>query len=78
MEYKKFAEIIKNKRMDLGYTQKDFARIINIGQSKYNKIENGNLEPSFVVLQRIAIELKLDLNELLEIKKPNTDIKIYD
>lgn len=78
MEYKKFAEIIKNKRIDLGYTQKDFARIINIGQSKYNKIENGNLEPSFVVLQRIAIELKLDLNELLEIKKPNTDIKIYD
>ena len=61
MEYKKFAEIIKNKRMDLGYTQKDFARIINVGQSKYNKIENGNLEPSFVVLQRIAIELKLDL-----------------
>ncbi len=78
MEYKKFAEIIKNKRMDLGYTQKDFARIINVGQSKYNKIENGNLEPSFVVLQRIAIELKLDLNELLEIKKPNPDIKIYD
>ena len=78
MEYKKFAEIIKNKRMDLGYTQKDFARIINVGQSKYNKIENGNLEPSCVVLQRIAIELKLDLNELLEIKKPNPDIKIYD
>lgn len=78
MEYKKFAKIIKNKRKDLGYTQKDFAKKINVGQSKYNKIENGNLEPSFAILQRIVIELNIDLNEILELKKPNKDIIIYD
>lgn len=62
--------IIKYKRIEKGYTQKDFSRLLAISQSKYNKIENGNMEPSFILLQLISRYLEIDLNEILEIKKP--------
>jgi transcriptional regulator with XRE-family HTH domain len=70
MNYKDFSLIIKYKRIEKGYTQKDFSRLLAISQSKYNKIENGNMEPSFILLQLISRYLEIDLNEILEIKKP--------
>lgn len=75
MKYEAFAKIIKEKRMELGYTQKEFAKEIPLNISIYNKIENGNQEPSFQILQRICILLELDLTEILEIKKPRGEHK---
>lgn len=70
MTYKEFSLIIKYKRIEKKYTQKEFSNLLAISQSKYNKIENGNMEPSFILLQLIARYLEIDLNEILEIKKP--------
>ena len=54
----------------MGYTQYEFARMLTLKQSHYNKIENGLIEPSFGILQLICIYLEIDLTELLELKKP--------
>lgn len=77
MTYKEFAKIIKRKRELMGYSQKDFANILPIRISTYNKIENGNQEPTFIQLQLICKYLNLDLTEILELKKPNLEHKAY-
>lgn len=73
MTFFEFAMLIKRKRESLFITQKDMAFKVGIGQSAYNKIENGNQEPSFNQLIRICKELELDLTEILELKKPNSN-----
>ena len=69
MSYKEFSMLIKYKRMEMGYTQKQFAKILLINQSTYSKIENGYVEPSFMNLQLICKYLEIDLTEILELKK---------
>ncbi|MBQ9124277.1 MAG: helix-turn-helix transcriptional regulator [Acholeplasmatales bacterium] len=79
MTYKEFAKIIKQKRIDSEYTQKEFAIMIPIRQTTYNKIENGNQEPTFIQLQAICKLLDIDLTEILELKKPNPEHQaLYD
>lgn len=73
MTFFEFAMLIKRKRESLFITQKDMAFKVGIAQSAYNKIENGNQEPSFNQLIRICKELELDLTEILELKKPNSN-----
>ena len=79
MTYKDFSLIIKFKRMDKNISQKEFSRMLGISQSKYSKIENGIMEPSFILLQIISRYLEIDLNEILEIKKPiEKHYSLYD
>lgn len=70
MSYKDFSRYFRCKRIEMGYTQYEFARMLTLKQSHYNKIENGLIEPSFGILQLICIYLEIDLTELLELKKP--------
>ena len=62
MTYKDFSLIIKFKRMDKNISQKEFSRMLGISQSKYSKIENGIMEPSFFLLQIKSRYLEIDLN----------------
>lgn len=79
MTFKDFAKIIKEKRINLSCSQKEFALMIPIRQTTYNKIENGNQEPTFLQLQAICKLLKIDLTEILELKKPNQEhYALYD
>lgn len=73
MTFFEFAKLIRKKRESLFITQKEMAFRVAIAQSAYNKIENGNQEPSFNQLIRICKELELDLTEILELKKPNSN-----
>lgn len=73
MTFFEFSKLIKKKRESLFITQKEMAFRVAIAQSAYNKIENGNQEPSFNQLIRICKELELDLTEILELKKPNSN-----
>ncbi len=79
MLYRDFAKIIKEKREDIGISQKDMAMSLGLNRSSYNKIENGKMEPSFSTLQAICRLLSLDLTEILELKKPRGEhIRLYD
>lgn len=71
MQYKDLILLIKNKRISLNLNQKEFAKMIPMKQSKYNKIENLKLEPSFDELQLIlsSLSLKLIIEKDIE-KKP--------
>ncbi len=73
MTYQEFSKYIKSKREAIFLTQKEMAFRVAINQSTYNKIENGNQEPSFSQLIRISKELSIDLTEILELKKPNSN-----
>lgn len=68
MSYKTFASIIKDIRIEKRYKQKDMARILLTSKSRYCKIENGYLEPTFIELQIICIYLDIDLTKLLKLK----------
>ena len=70
MTYKDFSKYVKYKRLEMGYTQIEFAKMLSLNQSKYSKIENGIMEPSFILLQLICRYLEIDLTEILELKKP--------
>ncbi len=77
MIYKKFAELIKEKRIKMNISQKDMAFLIPLKASKYNKIENGKQEPSFFELGRICQILNININEIFKLKK-ETSTKYYD
>lgn len=78
MTFSSFAKIIKEKRIRMGILQKEMAKKIPIQISRYNRIENGIQEPTFIELQAICKILNLDLTELLELKKPNRIEILYD
>ena len=65
LSYRDFSYIIKYKRIDLNYQQKDIAFYLTISKSKYCKIENGLQEPTFIELQMICYILDLDFNKLV-------------
>lgn len=67
MTYKNFANLMRQKREKMGYLQKEFAMMIPISNSQYNKIENGLREPNFAILQRICVLLEIDLTRVLEL-----------
>lgn len=77
MIYKEFAELIKEKRIEMNISQKDMAFLIPLKASKYNKIENGKQEPSFFELSRICQILNININEIFKLKK-ETSTKYYD
>lgn len=78
LSYKNFSLIIKEKRLKSGMSQKEMAHQIPISHSNYCKIENGKIEPSFVVLQRICVLLDIDLTDILKLKMPSEHIKMFD
>ena len=79
MIYKEFAKIIKNKRISMGLTQLEIAKKIPTYISTYCKIENGIQEPSFIILQKICILLKIDLTkELYLFTDDEKDYRLFD
>ena len=58
-------EKIRNAREDLDLLQTDVAKLIQMNQSNYSKIERDIQEPSIEQLRRICEILKLDPRYLL-------------
>jgi len=78
MRFEEFAKIIKEKREKMLYTQAEFALMVPIKKSTYNRIENGKQEPTFIQLQNICKILKLDLTALLELDKNENNLIYFD
>ena len=58
-------EAIRDKRIQNGWNQEAMAEQLQISQSTYAKIENGQLIPKIDRLQQIANILEIDLLTLL-------------
>ena len=77
MEYYLFSKILKEKRIKKGLYQKDVAQILKISTSKYNKIENGSIEPSFKELYTLCKMFNIDILKF-ENNIKNNKFKYYD
>jgi transcriptional regulator with XRE-family HTH domain len=64
-QLKAMANRIKKRRELLGYTQEQFAEIIELSASSYTKIENAFQKPALNTLVKIAVKLKVSLDYLV-------------
>ena len=46
------------------------AKRLGINKIRYNRIENGLLEPTFIELQLIIIEFEININDYIKEKMP--------
>jgi transcriptional regulator with XRE-family HTH domain len=66
IEPKNFVEVIKQKRLALGLTQKQVSKAVGLSPNYYQQIELGVNTPSFKTLLLLAKLLDIDLGELNE------------
>ncbi len=59
---------IKKIREQKGMLQKQVAAELNIGTTNYNKLENGNREPSVKELQQLATLFGLTIDQILNME----------
>jgi transcriptional regulator with XRE-family HTH domain len=71
--------IIKKIREQKGMLQKQVALTLNIGNTNYNKMENGNREPSVTELQQLAKLFNMSVDEILNFEgEVPTDVTVED
>lgn len=68
----KINHIIKEKRIERGYTQEQLASILGVTAPAVNKWEKGSSFPDITLLPVLARALKTDLNTLLSFKNDLT------
>lgn len=56
---------IKKIREQKGMLQKQVAAELNIGTTNYNKLENGNREPSVKELQKLSVLFDMTVDQIL-------------
>lgn len=55
---------MKNKRLELGYSQAELAKLTNVSRQTINMIENKDYNPSLSLCISIARSLEMTLDEL--------------
>lgn len=65
---------IRARRLQLGWTQEDFAGRIDLDRAYYSHIERGGINISVLVLFRIAAGLDCNPGDLLPEKMALTDL----
>ena len=78
--YLKIAEIIKEKRLESGMSQRQLASLVGIGHTEITRIENGmRTNYNMVLLIKICNELDIDFVQLLQAAGylDNNEIKVY-
>ena len=66
MESNQLGQKIKKLRQKLGLSQDDFARKADVPYTTLTKVETGVIKkPSVFVVSKIAIALKVDIEELI-------------
>lgn len=71
-----FGVAIKERRIELGYTQADLEVLAQIGRSYISELESGTKQVCLRPLLRLAFALDLDPEELLARTVLRTDSKI--
>lgn len=69
-----FRNVFKNLRISNGYTQDSLAEALGISRSAISMYENGNREPDFETLEKIADFFNVDMNYLLGFSSKTTMI----
>ena len=75
MESKNVGKQIKKIREHKDITQEELAKRIKIGRDAVIRIEKGNRKISYIELEKICEVLNIDIEELLEKKEDNVNIK---
>ncbi len=68
------SELLRKKRAEKGFQQKDMAYALNISPAAYSKIENGKTKISVELAKKMSIILEMPLSEFLEGKQRNIEI----
>ncbi|MFY0516197.1 helix-turn-helix domain-containing protein [Lysinibacillus sp. UGB7] len=63
----KLGEVIHEARIDSEYSLSELSRVIEVSQSYISRIESGKRKPSVTVLSKLAIELDLDIKDLMQL-----------
>lgn len=68
----RFGYIIKRTRIQKGYSLKELKELTGISESYLNRLElNERKNPTYPIMQRIAVALGLNIAELLELANMN-------
>lgn len=78
MDGKKIGTRMKEKRMEMKLTQREFSRLCGISASYYSSIENGRNSPSLELLSDIAAGLGVSLIYLLDDKVDETEKRVSE
>ncbi|MEP9350630.1 XRE family transcriptional regulator [Xanthobacter sp. KR7-225] len=62
---------LKRMRLDNGWTLEDVSQRTGVARSTLSKIENGQMSPTYDVLQRITRGTELDIVELFDARRQN-------
>lgn len=63
----KLGEVIHEARIVSEYSLSELSRVIEVSQSYISRIESGKRKPSVKVLSKLAIELDLDIKDLMQL-----------
>ncbi len=63
--YKQLGKNVQKLRKSSGITQEKFAEYLNISRTHMGHIEQGRKQPSLELLQKIAKQLRVKVNELI-------------
>jgi len=66
MDMTKTGQLIAGRRMALGMTQSDLARSLGVTDKAVSKWERGKSFPDIALLNRLAVELRLSIVEILD------------
>ena len=55
-------EYLKKVRLKRNMSQEQFSKLIGTSQSYYSRLENGRVKPGFLLINRIAEALNVDVS----------------
>lgn len=64
----KIGEIVKKQRIAQGYSRTQLAIELNSDEKQIRRIENGEVNPTFITLLKVFHTLKIDFDVLNKIK----------
>jgi transcriptional regulator with XRE-family HTH domain len=64
-----FGQVLKERRKQLGITQRHLAELAEVSYNTVYKIETGQVSPTIELLQKLIVVLGMELK--LEVKKVN-------
>ena len=71
----KMKEMIKEKRLEKGYTQEQLADVTGIHQTNISKLESGSANPSLRTLKRLAAGMGMKLKLEFVPAQPDSSVR---
>ncbi|MEX3623559.1 helix-turn-helix domain-containing protein [Viridibacillus arvi] len=78
MNYLQLGRLIRKLRTENNITMIDFAKRINISQPSLSRIENGNQEVNFTLLEKICKEFEISISSFFRCIEDNKEMQIFE